>query len=787
MVKKTKESDVILNFRMNGEVAYSKSIKQINDDMRVANLEYKNQISSMDKNASATEKLTAAKQKLEKQVAIMTAKTEGLREEYQKSVQETGQYSEKSQKLYEMLLKSETSENNLRKALEKTNDALEAQGDTSVSTAAKLKKIEAAGKSIEKAGKTMSVGVTAPLVGIAAVGTKVATDLNNSQIQIQAAFGLTAKEAENVNLAVEKAFASGMVESIDESKEAVMSLINQLPELKTQSSGVISDMVIQAQSLEKLYGSDMEETFRGVNALMAAYGMTGQQAMDYIAKASQRGLDKTHELGDNLAEYAVQFEQNGYSAEQMFETLESGLKGGAYNLDKVNDLLKEMGVRISDGSIQSAVEELGGEWQEMYNSMKANGSTNEEIFQALATKITDVGDATKEATLVSSIFGSLGEDNAVRVIESMTGLSQEMTGVKGSYDNVTNAAKNMADQTEKSVTMQSAMNSLMLATKDIGEVFAPYIQQAAEALKSFAEWFRSLDDGTKNMIVTFGAVIAAVGPILVALGSVLGAVGKVSKAVEILSGAFTKLYGFLLANPFILVIAGIAALVAGLIWAYNNVEWFRNGVNAAFTFIKDVIIGAFSAVWENLKGTFTGILNFITAQIENMKLIFNGIIDFFTGVFTGNWEQAWNGIINVFKGIFGSILEFAKGPINGMIKLINDFITSANKIQIEKKVPLIGGIGINIPKIPYLAKGGSLIDGQAIVGEAGPELLSVNRGKTTVTPLSDREKREGIGGKGSPTTVNQTITIGTVDANNPSELDKLNRKLERASRMAGAF
>ena len=47
MAKKTKESDVILNFRMNGEVAYSKSIKQINDDMRVATLEYKNQVSSI--------------------------------------------------------------------------------------------------------------------------------------------------------------------------------------------------------------------------------------------------------------------------------------------------------------------------------------------------------------------------------------------------------------------------------------------------------------------------------------------------------------------------------------------------------------------------------------------------------------------------------------------------------------------------------------------------------------------------------------------------------------------
>lgn len=787
MAKKTKESDVILNFRMNGEVAYSKSIKQINDDMRVANLEYKNQISSMDKNASATEKLTAAKQKLEKQVAIMTAKTEGLREEYQKSVQETGQYSEKSQKLYEMLLKSETSENNLRKALEKTNDALEAQGNTSISTAEKLKKIEAAGKSIEKAGKGLSVGVTTPLIGIAAAGTKVATDLNNSQKQIQAAFNLTAQEAENVNNAVENVFASGMVESVDESKEAVISLINQFPKLKTASADTIQGMTEKALSLEKAYGSDFEETLRGANSLMDAYGISGEKAMDLITVASQGGLDKTHELGDNLAEYATLFEQSGYSAEEMFTILKAGLDGGAYNLDKVNDLVKEFGIRLSDGSIEKAVEDMGGGFQQVFKEVKNGEITAGQAFPRMVAEINKLGSEQEKAAAISTIFGSLGEDAGIKVITAMGQANEATKEFKNSLENSKDAAENFKNGIEETVTYQQAMNSLMIAASEVGEVFAPYLQKAAEALKSFAEWFRSLDDNTKNMIVTIGGVIAAVGPILVALGSVFGAVSKIANAVKLVQTAFTVLTTFLAANPFVFVIAGIAALVAGFIWAYNNVEWFRNGVNASFTFIKDVIIGAFSAVWENLKGTFTGILDFIKAQIENMKLIFNGIIDFFTGVFTGNWEQAWNGIINVFKGIFGSILEFAKAPINGMIKLINDFITLANKVQIDKDVPLIGGIGINIPKIPYLAKGGSLIDGQAIVGEAGPELLSVNRGKTTVTPLSDREKREGIGGKGKQTTVNQTITIGNVDANNPSELDKLNRKLAKASRMAGAF
>ncbi|MDN3201959.1 phage tail tape measure protein, partial [Enterococcus faecalis] len=86
---------------------------------------------------------------------------------------------------------------------------------------------------------------------------------------------------------------------------------------------------------------------------------------------------------------------------------------------------------------------------------------------------------------------------------------------------------------------------------------------------------------------------------------------------------------------------------------------------------------------------------------------------------------------------------------------------------------------------PYLAEGGTILNGQAIVGEAGPELLTAKNGKTTVTPLSPEEKARGIGGalKGS-NTIEQHVHIGQVDANNPSELNKMNRKIYRASKLA---
>lgn len=779
-----KESDVVLNFKTNGEVSYSKTIKEINREMNLAATEYKNQVSAMDKDATQTEKLTATKKKLEKQLSLAEKRTQMLREEYGKSVKETGEYSDQSQKLYKRLLESETGENKLRSALEQTNEALKEQGNVSVDTAKKLQKIEEAGEKVKGAGQKMSVGVTAPLLGIAAAGTKAANELSTAQTQIQAAFNLTESEAKNLNQAVEDVFASGMVESIDESKEAVIQLINQMPKLKNESSSSIKDVILQAKSLETTFGSDMEETLKGANALMTNYGMSGKEAMDMITVASQNGLDKSHELGDNLAEYAIQFKQNGYSAEEMFEVLQSGLEGGAYNLDKVNDLAKEFGIRISDGSIQSAVQDLGGEWEELYNKMKDGGSSNEEIFGALAEKISKVGDDTQKATLVSTIFGSLGEDNAAKVIEAMAGLSKETEGVKGTYDDVTGAGKNLSDQMQETVSYQSAMNELMLAGADVGEVFSPYIQMAADAVKSFAQWFQSLDTNTQNWIVTIGIIAAAVGPVLIVLGSLMGSVKKIIGGVKSFIGVWKIMSTFLAANPFVLVIAGIALLIAGFVLAYNKVKWFRDGVN---TFIK-MLVDSWVQQFNFLVGFISNVFGGIVANFNNFfdagKRIFNGLIDFIGGVFTGNWSRAWQGLVDIFGGIFDGIVAVGKAPINAMIGLINGFIGGLNNIKIPKWVPGIGGKSFSISKIPYLAQGGHLINGQAIVGEAGPELLTAKNGKTTVTPLSDEEKRRGISGKVSGGNIEQHIHIGRVDANNPSELDRMNRKFARANRQA---
>jgi phage-related minor tail protein len=782
MAKAVKESDVVLNFKMDGQVQYAQTVKEINKVMNTAASEYKMHISAMDEDATTTQKLAAQKQKLQIQLEGAEKRTKLLREQYEASVEETGAYSEESKKLYKALIDSETGQNKLEKALESTNDELRKQAVFSDEAKEKLEKLKDTSEKIKDVGESMTGKVTAPILAIGAAGFAVANEITTSQAEIQASLGLTKKEAESLQNVATAIWEDGWRDSIDGVQEAIKSVITQMPKLKEQGPDAIQSITEKAIILEDKLDSDMGETLRGANALMTTFGMSGEEAMDYITAATQAGLNKTDELGDNLAEYATLFEENGYSASEMFEILNAGLDGGAYNLDKVNDLVKEFGIRVSDGTIKDAIGEIGGSWQELYNSWEQSGGSQKDLFQDIAKEISKVKDEQQKATLVSEIFGSLGEDAGYKVIEAMGQASLETDGVKSSFDDVNGSADELKKTLEDSVTWQSALNTMKSALSEIGEVVAPYVYQFAENAKQFAEWFKGLDDGAKNMIVVVGLLLAAIGPLLIIIGQVGMGITAVITTVKNLQLAFSALKLLLAANPFALVIAGIVLLIGALVLAYNKVKWFRDGVNAFFNGIKDVGVMAFNFlagfIGTSLDGGLQNVKNFVSA----VRQFLGGLVDFVAGVFTGNWSRAWNGVKNIFGGIFSGIAAMAKAPINAMIGLINGFLGGLNRIKIPKWVPKVGGRGFNIAQIPYLAKGGHLINGQAIVGEAGPELLTAKDGKTTVTPLSDPEKKNPPSPR--EVKVEQHVHIDKVDANNPSELNRMNRKLEQASRQA---
>ena len=121
---------------------------------------------------------------------------------------------------------------------------------------------------------------------------------------------------------------------------------------------------------------------------------------------------------------------------------------------------------------------------------------------------------------------------------------------------------------------------------------------------------------------------------------------------------------------------------------------------------------------------FRNVGNYIKPILESLKIMFGGLIDFIVGVFTGNWQKAWQGVQNIFRGIFEGLTNIAKKPLNAIIDAINAMIRGLNKIKLPNWIPGFGGMGINIPTIPKLAKGG-IVDAPtiAMVGEAGKEAV----------------------------------------------------------------
>lgn len=757
-----KESDVVLNFKTNGEVSYSKTIKEINKEMNLAAAEYKNQVSAMDKDATQTEKLRAAKQKLEKQLGLAEQRSQMLREEYEKSVKETGEYSAESEKLYKQLLNSETGENKLRTALEQTNDALKEQGDVSVDTAKKLQKIEETGEKIKGVGEKMSVGVTAPIVAAGAAGLAAFGEVDEALDTIITKTGATGDQADRLSQSF-KNVGSNTHLPLQTVGEAIGEVNTQFGFMDKK----LEDSTNYLLQYAEINDTDVSQSAISARQAIDAYGLEYDDlnsVLDVTTKTSQNTGQSVDDLMQKAIDGAPQIKQLGLSFGEGVTLLGQFEQSGVDSSAALSSLSKATVAYAKDGkSLSQGLEEL-------------------------QDKVKNAGSETEAINAAAEVFGTKGGPRMADAIrrgtlnlEDLAKTAGESGGAVGDTFDATLDPIDQADQ---------AMNNAKLAMADVGEAvqvsLLPFFEKATSLLQEFSKWWGSLDQDTKNWIITIAGIAAAVGPVLIVLGSLMGSVTKIVGGVKSFIGVWQGLAGLfgMSGGWFALAVIAIGALVTGLIWAYNNVKWFHDGVNSFFKGVSDVAVEIFNF----LSGYFGGFFDGVIANFNNFynagKRIFSGFLDFITGVFTGNWSKAWQGLVDIFGGIFDGIVAVGKAPINAMIGLINGFIGGLNNIKIPKWVPGVGGKSFSISKLPYLAQGGHLINGQAIVGEAGPELLTAKNGKTTVTPLSDEEKRKGISGRVSGGSIEQHIHIGKVDANNPSELDRMNRKFAKANKQA---
>jgi hypothetical protein len=208
---------------------------------------------------------------------------------------------------------------------------------------------------------------------------------------------------------------------------------------------------------------------------------------------------------------------------------------------------------------------------------------------------------------------------------------------------------------------------------------------------------------------------------------------------------------FLQANPIILVIAGVAALIAGIIYAYNNCKPFRDLINTIGAYLQ----GAFLAAWNAVSGAVSWFnTNVIQPVGQALNWLWNNVLvplaAFLIGTLLNAWNQLSNGISWAYKNVIKPVFDAMAWVYNNVLKPIADFLSGAAAAvgaagsAISGAVsggalggmpnPLTGGGGLiggaMLPGIPHGQHGGLITRPTILLaGEAGPEaLIPLNKG-----------------------------------------------------------
>lgn len=422
-------------------------------------------------------------------------------EQQRKKVAELTEALEKSEKNYKTaadrvqtwetnLIKARTETAKASNALNENAKAMEEAADHAEDYADSLQEIQtntddaAEGvQGVSGAFSGIASKITPTTAGLAALGAALAKTAKESvefaastesaTKKIQAASGVAAANMEKYKDAIEDLYSDNYGENIASVADSMAQIKQITGEIDPSN---LKDLTENAIALEDIFDMDMQESVRGIDTLMKKFGLTSKQAYDYLAKGAQNGLDKTHELGDNIAEYGQLWSQAGFSAEEMFTILQNGLDAGAYNLDKVNDFVKEFTISLADGRIGENLGSFSEGTADLFQKWQEGKATAKDVFYSVISDLKNATNEQEALTTASTVWSSLGEDNAMAVITSLGDVNDAYKEVNGTMNDIKDIGYD---------TLESKLESLGRKAKTeilnpIGEVALPLLEKGID-------------------------------------------------------------------------------------------------------------------------------------------------------------------------------------------------------------------------------------------------------------------------------------------------------------------
>ena len=495
------------------------------------------------------------------------------------------------------------------------------------STKAANKQLATIQKAADKVSTAMTAGLAAMGTG-AIAATKYFSDLGGewqeAANQVASSTGAAGKELESLRGAMERVYADNFGEDVADVADAVALVDRNLANLDQEG---LTKATEGALALRDAFEYEVEESTRAAEAIRKNFGTSVEDAFSLIAAGAQNGLDYSGELIDTINEYSSPFSKLGFTADGMFNLLQSGADSTAWNLDKVGDAIKEFSIRAIDGSdtTVSAFEDLGYNAEKIMATFAAGGEgANTAFFEVLNT-LMDVDDQVKRDALGVSLFGTMWEDLGVEAMQAMADASSAAYDTQGALEQINQVKYNDLDSALQGIrrqmevdllpaadaVYQSLMDSMPEITAAMGEM-SPVIAEIAE---DFADWAGGavseglpvLVDGIRDFADWAGKAHEKAKPFLSFLWEHKGTVVAVAAGAKVLSvslGAVNKAMGaYKNAKGMLAVLQKILAVYPGLIAAK-----VKDKAETAYLYAleaKDVLIRAktTAATWAQTVAT----------------------------------------------------------------------------------------------------------------------------------------------------------------------------------------
>ena len=388
------------------------------------------------------------------------------------------------------------------------------------------KSADDAKKSVTELGgelKDLAVGAVAG-AGVAGV-VQSALNLSELDTKIDISFDINNDSKKVVKESLREIEAYGV-----QGEEALEGLRRQWALNKDASDEANASIAKGAAAITKAFdGIDFKELIQETNEIGSAIGVSNEEALALTNTLLKAGFPP--DQLDTISEYGQQMRDAGFSAKEIQSIFEAGIDTKTWNIDNLNDGVKEARIRMAEMSqgLSKAMEEnllpsvgmASEKFIEWVQAVAEGGEQGSKAMSEMVTWLDGIEDKALKNAIAVETFGTKWEDQGQNLISVFKSVGDATDKSKSNIDGLADTV-NKIDETP-AVQFRQAISDLKTALE-------PVLAVLAKIIGIIASWV-SENSKLASIIITIAAIGAAITPLTVGFKALLGPILAITKGI----------------------------------------------------------------------------------------------------------------------------------------------------------------------------------------------------------------------------------------------------------------